>query len=106
MTDAALWVGDLRERALPAGGEGASPSVTGAVRRRLGASICRHDDEVLAAFAVVEIPGDVGAEVVHNYGYVFDRLTLYMPYDADPELMARVTASVRQTAGIVLEGEA
>lgn len=41
MTDAALWVGDLRERALPAGGEGASPSVTGAVRRRLGASICR-----------------------------------------------------------------
>jgi probable F420-dependent oxidoreductase len=64
------------------------------------------DDDVLAAFAVVGTPEDVGAEVVRRYGDMFDRLTLYTPYDAGPELMARVTAPVGQVAGIVPEGQA
>jgi probable F420-dependent oxidoreductase len=56
------------------------------------------DDEVLHAFAVVGTPEEVGPEVVRRYGDVFDRLTLYTPYDADPELLARVAAAVREAS--------
>lgn len=57
------------------------------------------DDEVLDAFAVVGGPSEVGAEVVRRYGDLFDRLTLYTPYAADPSVMAEVASSVRATAG-------
>jgi probable F420-dependent oxidoreductase len=56
------------------------------------------DDEVLHAFAVVGTPEEVGPEVVRRYGDVFDRLTLYTPYDADPELLAGVAAAVREAS--------
>jgi len=56
------------------------------------------DDEVLQTFAVVGDPEQVGAEIVARFGDVFDRLTLYTPYDVDPESIARVAASVRQAA--------
>jgi probable F420-dependent oxidoreductase len=57
------------------------------------------DDEVLDAFAVVGPPDEAGAEVIRRYGDVFDRLTLYTPYDADPETLRQVVAAVRATAG-------
>jgi probable F420-dependent oxidoreductase len=57
------------------------------------------DDEVLDAFAVVGPPAEAGAEVVRRYGDVLDRLTLYTPYDADPELMSEVAAAVRAAPG-------
>jgi probable F420-dependent oxidoreductase len=56
------------------------------------------DDEVLDTFAVVGDPTEVGAEVVRRYGDLFDRLTLYTPYDADPTVLAEVAASMRATA--------
>jgi len=56
------------------------------------------DDEVLNAFAVVGPPEEAGAEVVRRYGDVLDRLTLYTPYTADPQLVALVAASVREAA--------
>jgi probable F420-dependent oxidoreductase len=57
------------------------------------------DDEVLTAFAVVGPPEEAGAEVVQRYGDVLDRLQLYTPYDADPELMSRLARAVRGAAG-------
>jgi probable F420-dependent oxidoreductase len=57
------------------------------------------DDEVLDAFAVVGNPAEVGAEIWRRYGDVFDRLTLYTPYDAEPSVMAEVAASMRAAAG-------
>jgi len=56
------------------------------------------DDQVLQAFAVVGEPAQAGAEIVRRYGDVFDRLTLYAPYEADPEVLAEVVDAVRATA--------
>ena len=52
-------------------------------------------DDVLDAFAVVGEPGTVGAELVRRYGDVFDRVTLYMPYSAAPEVTAEITEALR-----------
>jgi probable F420-dependent oxidoreductase len=56
------------------------------------------DDEVLHAFAVVGAPEEAGKEVVRRYGDVLDRLTVYAPYDADPQLLTCVAAAVREAA--------
>jgi probable F420-dependent oxidoreductase len=52
-------------------------------------------DDVLDAFAVVGTPAEAGTEIVRRYGDVFDRITLYMPYDAAPEVAAEVTAAIK-----------
>jgi probable F420-dependent oxidoreductase len=56
------------------------------------------DDDVLGAFAVVGEPAQAGAEIVRRYGDVFDRLTLYTPYAADPAVTGEVLAAVRSAA--------
>jgi probable F420-dependent oxidoreductase len=56
------------------------------------------DDDVLAAFAVVGEPAAAGAEVVRRYGDLFDRLTLYTPYAADPTVVGEVADAVRSAA--------
>jgi alkanesulfonate monooxygenase SsuD/methylene tetrahydromethanopterin reductase-like flavin-dependent oxidoreductase (luciferase family) len=53
------------------------------------------DDDVLAAFAVVGNPSEAGSEIVRRYGDVFDRITLYMPYQATPEVTAEITEAIR-----------
>jgi probable F420-dependent oxidoreductase len=53
------------------------------------------DDDVLNAFAVVAEPGAVAAELLRRYGDLMTRLTLYMPYAADPEVTAQVVAGLR-----------
>ncbi|WP_431929120.1 TIGR03617 family F420-dependent LLM class oxidoreductase [Amycolatopsis tucumanensis] len=53
------------------------------------------DDELLAAIAVVGKPDEVAAEVRRRYGDLFTRATLYLPYEADPGLVAEVAAAVR-----------
>lgn len=53
-------------------------------------------DEVLETFAVVGSPEDVGAEVVRRYGDVFDRMSLYTPYDLDSRLVSDLAAAVRR----------
>jgi probable F420-dependent oxidoreductase len=57
------------------------------------------DDEVLHTFAVVGSPEDVGTELLRRYGDVFDRMSLYTPYEVDPQVVADVAAAVRQAAG-------
>lgn len=52
-------------------------------------------DDVLDAFAIVGSPAEAGAEIVRRYGDVFDRITLYMPYAAAPEVTAEVTAAIK-----------
>ncbi|WP_020422839.1 TIGR03617 family F420-dependent LLM class oxidoreductase [Amycolatopsis sp. ATCC 39116] len=53
------------------------------------------DDELLSAIAVVGKPAEVAAEVRRRYGDLFTRATLYLPYEADPGLVAEVAAAVR-----------
>ena len=55
--------------------------------------------EVLDAFAVVGPPEQVGPEVVRRFGDVFDRMSLYLPYAAEPALVAAIAAGVRGAAG-------
>jgi hypothetical protein len=53
------------------------------------------DDDVLHAFAVVAEPGAVAAELLRRYGDLMTRVTLYMPYAADPVVTAQVVAGLR-----------
>ena len=50
-------------------------------------------DEVLAAFAVVGEPDDVGPEIVRRYGDLFTRVTLYAPSLAHPQIAAALHAA-------------
>ena len=52
-------------------------------------------DDVLEAFAVVGSPAEAGAELVRRYGDVFDRVSLYMPYRAAPEVTGELVAALR-----------
>jgi len=52
------------------------------------------DDTVLHAFAVVAEPGAVGAELRRRYGDIMTRMTLYMPYAADPGITAQVISDL------------
>jgi probable F420-dependent oxidoreductase len=58
----------------------------------MGAAI---DDELLHLIAVVGDPGSAGAALVERWGDVYDRLSLYTPYRADPAVLAEVVAGVR-----------
>jgi probable F420-dependent oxidoreductase len=55
------------------------------------------NDEMLHEFSVVGTPAEVGPKLVAKVDKVFERLTFYSPYDADPavwsELLAAVTAA-------------
>jgi probable F420-dependent oxidoreductase len=53
------------------------------------------DDDVLTAFAVVAEPDRVATELRRRYGDVMTRMTLYVPYRADRDLLARIAAEVQ-----------
>jgi probable F420-dependent oxidoreductase len=53
------------------------------------------DDDVLHAFAVVAEPGAVAAELLRRYGDLMTRMTLYLPYAADPAVVAQVVVGLR-----------
>jgi probable F420-dependent oxidoreductase len=53
------------------------------------------DDDVLNTFAVVAEPGAVAAELLRRYGDLMTRMTLYLPYAADPLVTAQVVAGLR-----------
>lgn len=44
------------------------------------------DDDVLAAFAIVAEPDQVGDAITKRYGDIVDRFNFYAPYDHDPDL--------------------
>jgi len=54
------------------------------------------DDELLNTFAVVAAPGAVAPELLRRFGDVMARATLYTPYAIDPDVLATVTAGLRQ----------
>ncbi len=60
--------------------------------RDMGALI---DDGLLRTFAVVAEPGAVAAELLRRYGDVMTRMTLYMPYAADPAVIAQIANGLR-----------
>ncbi len=53
------------------------------------------DDEILAAFAIVGDPVAVGRGLQERWGEVAARITLYTPYDCDPETLNMVAAAAR-----------
>jgi probable F420-dependent oxidoreductase len=53
------------------------------------------DDDVLHTFAVVAEPGAVAAELLHRYGDLMTRMTLYMPYAAAPPVTEQIVAGLR-----------
>jgi probable F420-dependent oxidoreductase len=57
----------------------------------------RIPDEVLDAFAVRGTPQEVPGELVRRFGDVIDRLSLYMPYEADG-LASRVMAGLQEAS--------
>ena len=54
------------------------------------------DDELLNTFAVVAAPDAVAPELLRRFGDVMTRATLYTPYAIDPDVLATVTAGLRQ----------
>lgn len=53
------------------------------------------DDDILAMFAIVGEPEDIGAEIVRRFGGLVDRFTLYTPYPLDDGARACVVDGVR-----------
>lgn len=52
-------------------------------------------DDVLDAFAVAGTPDEVAAGMLARYGDLVDRISLYTPYEADPQLVSDTTARLR-----------
>lgn len=57
------------------------------------------DDEVLSAFAVIDEPENVGAEIVRRFDGLVDRFTLYTPYPLDDAVRATIVEGVKAADG-------
>ena len=55
----------------------------------------RIDDDVLAAFAVVGAPEEIGPALTARYGDVVQRISFYAPYQTDPERWRQVLADLK-----------
>ncbi len=53
------------------------------------------DDEVLAAFAVVAEPDELGPALVARYADIVDRFTFYTPYELDEAMLAPALEALR-----------
>ena len=54
------------------------------------------DDEVFDALAIRGTPNDVATEVLDRYSGFADRVAVYFPYAAPPDLIAEVATSVNE----------
>ncbi len=52
------------------------------------------DDEILNTFAVVGEPAELAPEFHRRYGDVIQRVSLYRPYETDPEIWREVVAAL------------
>ena len=52
-------------------------------------------DEMLHEFSVVGTPAEVGPKLVAKTGKVYERLTLYSPYESEPLLWSELLAAVK-----------
>ena len=55
------------------------------------------DDEVLAAFAVVAEPDQLGPALVERYGDIVDRFSFYTPYEVDDAALTQAIETLRAT---------
>ncbi|MCU1628503.1 MAG: F420-dependent oxidoreductase [Pseudonocardia sp.] len=53
------------------------------------------DDDVLTAFALAGTPAELAAQIEERYGDLADRVSLYTPYDVDPELLTATAKHLR-----------
>lgn len=53
------------------------------------------DDEMLTTFAVVGTPEEVGDGLAARFGDILDRISFYTPYEAGPDVIARVCDRLR-----------
>jgi hypothetical protein len=53
------------------------------------------DDEVLDTFAVAGDPATAAAGLRERFGDIIDRISFYMPYEADPAQVAALHAALR-----------
>ena len=58
----------------------------------------RIDDEVIAAFAVVGEPEEIGPALRGRYGETVDRISIDVPYSTDPARWRALTASIKNGA--------
>ena len=56
------------------------------------------DDQVLDAFAVTAEPDQVAAALLHRYGDIMTRMTLYTPYAIDPGVIGQIVAGLQAPA--------
>lgn len=52
------------------------------------------DDDILQAFAAVGSPAEVATLLHERYGDVVDRISLYLPYDAEPRQLDELTGAL------------
>ncbi|WP_307874574.1 LLM class flavin-dependent oxidoreductase [Frankia nepalensis] len=52
-------------------------------------------DEMLHEFSVVGTPAEVGPKLVAKVGQVYERITFYSGYDAEPSLWAELLAATK-----------
>ena len=55
------------------------------------------DDDVLAAFAVVAEPDELGPALVERYGDIVDRFSFYTPYEVDEAALGPAIEALRAT---------
>jgi probable F420-dependent oxidoreductase len=55
----------------------------------------RIDDDMLATFAVVAEPDQVAAGLLERFGDVVDRLSFYVPYQAEADLFAATVEQLK-----------
>jgi probable F420-dependent oxidoreductase len=53
------------------------------------------DDDVLTAFALAGTPAELATRIEERYGDLADRVSLYTPYDVDPELLTATAKHLR-----------
>lgn len=61
------------------------------------------DDDVLNAFAVVDEPDRVAGTLLRRFGDVMTRMTLYLPYESDPGIAARIATDVRSATSSAID---
>ena len=59
----------------------------------------RVDDEFVAAFAVTGEPHTIAQQLWDKYGNYADRLSIYAPYQTDPDVWPGIIAELKRLSG-------
>ena len=58
------------------------------------------EDDMLAAFAVVGPPGEIGAGIARRISGVVDRTGLYLTTAVDPDIRSSIVADLRDAVSL------